>query len=220
MATSTQYTDKLLEFLHQPNLFVISETKTSMVNKFEIAPNDFLDFAEKDLDSNLPHRYVNCLANLKRALDCQIANIFSALGMSDKKMGLEKKMEIIQKLGLVTPRILNKVGKVRNLMEHEFANPDEETVIDMLDVVSLFIAYTDTIMNNYPDEVVVALRNENYEPEGEEIGLKIDSEKKRLTVWSSISDEKLILSPDHQDFFAFMERLIFIRWGIGSNPME
>ncbi|MBK9008666.1 MAG: hypothetical protein IPM31_16980 [Anaerolineae bacterium] len=46
----------------------------------------------------------------------------------------------------------------QNLMEHEFTNPDKETVIDMKDVISLFIAYTDTIMMNFSDEVVVALK--------------------------------------------------------------
>ena len=161
MISSTEYKDQLLKFLSHSDLFVVEETKARMNNKFDIAPNEFLDFAEKDIASNLQHKFVNALANIKRALDSQVSNIFSAFGISDKKMGLERKMEILQKAGSVTPRILNKVNQIRNLMEHEYANPDGETVIDMLDVVSLFIAYTDTIMSNYPEEVVVAWQNED-----------------------------------------------------------
>ncbi|MBK9008047.1 MAG: hypothetical protein IPM31_13780 [Anaerolineae bacterium] len=222
MSNPSGYRDTLLSFLHQPNLFVIEDTKTSMKCPFEISPNHFLSFAENDLASKLPHKYVNALANIKRALDCQVLSIFLSLGMPTKKikkLGLERKLQIIQKLGLVSPRILNKVTAVRNLMEHEFTNPDKETVIDMKDVISLFIAYTDTIMMNFSDEVVVALKNENDEPDSEEVKIYLKPDKHSLEISSNFSPEKIVLSPSDDDFFVFTERLLFIRWGIGTNPL-
>jgi hypothetical protein len=222
MSINTAYRDTLLSFLHQPNLFIIEDTKTSMRYPFEINALHFLDFAEKDIASELPHKYVNALANIKRALDCQVLSIFLALGIPTKKiqkLGLAKKLQIIQKLGLVSPRILNKVTTLRNLMEHEFANPDKETVTDMKDVISLFIAYTNTIMMNFSDEVVVALQDENFEPGAEKVKLLLKPETQSLEISSNFSSEKIVLLPSDDDFYVFAERLLFIRWGIGANPL-
>lgn len=216
------YREDLLAFLHRPNMFVINLTQGSMDCPFDISPNDFLDYAKRDIESNLSHKYVNALANTKRSLDSQLLCVFSSLGLNNRrirKMGLEGKMQILQKMGLVTPRILKKVGEIRNLMEHEFINPSQEFVIDMLDVVSLFVAYTDTMMMNYSTEVTVAIENESYEPGEEFVSLVLDSDQSVLEVSSSFSDEVLRLTPNDDDFYVFAERLLFIRWGIGTNPM-
>lgn len=217
------YRDILLEFLQRPNLFVIEDSKMIMKCPFEITPDQFLDFAENDLTSNLPHKNVNALANIKRALDCQVLSIFISLGIPTKKIkktGLERKLQIIQKLGLASPRILNKITAARNLMEHEFANLNEETVTDMKDVVSLFIAYTDTIMISFPDEIAVALKGENDEPGSEEVRIYLKPAQNTLEISSNFSSEKIALSSKDEDYFVFMERLLFIRWGIGTNPLS
>lgn len=222
MSIKSEFRDTLLNFLHQNNLFVVEDRKTSMKYPFEIDANEFLNFAEADFASELPHKYVNALANIKRALDCQVLSIFLSLGIpvkKFKKMGLERKLQIMQKLGLVSPRILNKVTAIRNLMEHEFTNPDKELVTDMKDVVSLFIAYTNTIMMNFSDEIVVALQDDNFEPGSQEVKLSLNPDKHLLEISSNFSSEKIILSPKDDDFFVFTERLLFIRWGIGTNPL-
>lgn len=222
MQNTNGYRDTLLNFLQQTNLFVTEDAKTSMKCPFEITPNHFLDFAQNDLASSLPHKCVNALANIKRALDCQVLSIFLSLGIPTKKikkMGLERKLQIIQKLGLASPRILNKIADARNLMEHEFANPNEETVTDMKDVVSLFIAYTDAIMISFPNEIAVGLKDENDEPGFEEVRIYLNPSKRLLEISSNFSPEKVSLSPSDEDFFVFMERLLYIRWGIGTNPL-
>ena len=45
---------------------------------FDISPGDFLEYANKDINAKYGHRYVNALANVKRALDCQLDTLLSA----------------------------------------------------------------------------------------------------------------------------------------------
>ena len=214
--------EAILAFLHRPNIFVVELTQRTMECSFGISPSDFIAFAESDINSNLQHKHVNALANAKRALDSQLICIFSALGIGKKRTkrwGIERKMQVLQTLGLVTPRISRRLAEVRNLMEHEFINPCSELVADMVDIISIFIAYTDTIMTNYSTEVTVALENENYEPSEEFVKLTLRPEMERLVVSSSFFNEAFVYTPDNEIFFAFLERLLFIRWGTGINPM-
>ena len=114
---------------------------------FETMPSEFITFAENDLQSNFDHKYINALSNAKRALDCQADRLLKLVGFykeaQDKFWGFPKKLELIQKFEIIAPRILNKINKTRNLMEHQYIKPKPEQVEDFLDVASLFIASTE-----------------------------------------------------------------------------
>lgn len=120
---------------------------------FDITPKDFLDFAELDLTSDLQHKFVNALSNAKRALDCQVICLLDTLGLFEqaekKRWGLPLKIKALKKTGIIAPRILNKINKTRNLLEHEFTNPNSEQVTDFIDVVALFIEGTKRYLVNY-----------------------------------------------------------------------
>ena len=149
----------VLSFLNKPDCYWSSRGHTQIENKFEIKPQDFLSYAEKDLDGNYSHNLINSLSNAKRALDCQVDILLIAFGyysISKKKMwGFPRKVEVIKELGILAPRVLLKINKTRNLMEHHFAKPTLEQVEDFVDIVALFIASTDKFIYDFPDELQI-----------------------------------------------------------------
>ena len=124
---------------------------------FETMPSEFIGFAESDLQSSFDHKYINALSNAKRALDCQADRLLKLFGYykesQDKFWGFPKKLELIQKFEIIAPRVLNKINKTRNLMEHHYIKPKSDQVEDFLDIASLFIASTDHYASNFIDHV-------------------------------------------------------------------
>jgi len=122
-------------------------TQDRLVTNFDISPQDFISFAEIDLTQDYEHKYVNSLSNSKRALDCQLDSLLVSFGyypLSQKQQwSFPKKIDLIKEFGIVAPRVLKKINKQRNLLEHQFVKPEKETVEDFLDITMLFIASTD-----------------------------------------------------------------------------
>ena len=114
---------------------------------FDISPQDFIKYAEIDLSNKYEHNIINALSNSKRALDCQLDTLLFSFGfykISQKEFwNFPKKLILMSELGVIAPRILHKINKQRNLLEHQFIKPPKETVEDFLDIAMLFIASTD-----------------------------------------------------------------------------
>jgi len=112
-----------------------------------VSPNDFLEFAIRDLDSGKEtYHYVNCLSNCKRAIDSQVDLLIKKFGYKkaakQERWNIPKKLEFIGEFGIITPRILNRIITLRNKLEHEFKAPSKREVEDALDVTVLFLSYS------------------------------------------------------------------------------
>ena len=59
----------------------------------------------------------------------------------------------MNELGLVAPRVLKKINKQRNLLEHQFVKPNRESVEDFIDIVMLFIASTERYSSNFYPQI-------------------------------------------------------------------
>lgn len=103
-----------------------------------IAPSEYLEFAEKDLRRGGVRGLVNALSNSKRAIDCQIANLLLALGLSATG-NFPSRVEKLQSLGLIAPRILRKIVQLRNALEHDYHKPTIAQVEDAVDIATLFL---------------------------------------------------------------------------------
>lgn len=151
--------ENIISFLNKPDCYWSSRGHIKIENEFEIKPQDFLSYAEKDLESDYSHNLINSLSNAKRALDCQVDILLIAFGyysISKKKMwGFPRKIEVIKELGILAPRVLLKINRTRNLMEHHFAKPTLEQVEDFVDIVALFIASTDKFVYDFPDDLQI-----------------------------------------------------------------
>jgi len=162
---------------------------------FEIKPKEFLSFAEYDLNNNYGHNLVNALSNIKRAIDCQLDSLLFSFGLYEEsktqKLNFPQKIRWMNSLGIISPRILKKINKKRNLLEHEFVSPSKEAVEDALDISTLFIAYTDKflLLAMYDCEPYHDEKKDSFE-------FKLDYEKKCITVAQRVWDGKAWVRDD------------------------
>lgn len=116
---------------------------------FEIMPRDFLKHAEESLLTKEAGRFINVLTNTKRALDSQIELIIYENGYGDKmkkeNWKFPKKISFLKNRGIIAPRLLEKINKARNQLEHQFVTPKVEETEDALDVVTLFVGYVNAL---------------------------------------------------------------------------
>lgn len=177
----------------------------------QVTPRQYLDFTNKDLLLATDHGYVNALSNAKRAIDCQIFNLLSALGLSATG-NIHKRVERIEDVGILAPRILKKVNKIRNLLEHEFQKPSVEEAEDAVDIATLFVEATDKVFVNFMDSFWIAREGSENRPtiikkNGRTIVLdnelpkipfsdglfvEYDAERKDYGVWGYLNNEEVL----------------------------
>ena len=137
------YFRDLLTLLDHPKAVMDEQIWGKVQKPFPIQPEELLEFARIDLASELGHRHINALSNVKRALDSQVECLLTAFGLNrvahKQRWGFPRKLEVVQKLQIAAPEILNRINHTRNVLEHQFERPTEEEVIDALDTVSIFI---------------------------------------------------------------------------------
>lgn len=162
------------------------------VKFYEICAKDFLQFAMEDYKGNDLRCWVNALGNVKRAIECRVDAILYSHCLYKKsekeKWAFPKKVEVIGQLGIVAPRILKKINKKRNELEHGYIKPTEEDVEDALDIATLFLAYT----NSLEEESIV-----KYGVKKDfEIELKAKEGFVRLTDYKSNTGQKAKIDAD------------------------
>ncbi len=130
-------------------IYGIASITTKHQKASEIGAEDFHRFAIEDSKGRDLRSWVNALGNVKRAIECQIDTLLFIYCLHKKsqkeKWDFPKKIDVIQQLGIVAPRILGKINKKRNELEHGYIKPTKDDVDDALDVAKLFLAYTDGI---------------------------------------------------------------------------
>jgi hypothetical protein len=163
---------------------------------FETTSHDFLKIAEKDLEQNSNHGNINALTNAKRAIDCQVEAIVNVLGLKKEKQ-FPKKIERIKEVGLIAPRILSRLNKIRNMLEHDFITPEREKVEDAVDIAHLFVELSHRIFRQLVFQFAI------YEPCFHKYEIwtnwgpnyllvEFDPENKEFCIKGSI-DEKLLM---------------------------
>lgn len=121
--------------------------------EMEISPLEFLMQAENDFLAGGNASFVNTVTNAKRAISCQMDQLLLTFGYQPYAWNIIKKLENIRALGLLTPAILRKVSKTRNLLEHEYVRPTRNEVEDCLDIATLFVMANVSLFNPFGDEL-------------------------------------------------------------------
>ncbi len=120
-------------------------------NPFEINAEDFLEYAESDLQDDSPKSLINSLGNIKKSIENRIDTLLYSFGYSKKikkeKWNFPRKIKLLQELELMSPKILERINAKRNKLEHSYLRPSKESVEDAFDVASLFIAYTNMFLS-------------------------------------------------------------------------
>jgi hypothetical protein len=125
------------------------DDSTSLDYNFDIEAEEFLRFAEKDLAQGDEHGLVNALSNAKRAIDGQVDKVLGCFGLLSRR-NFPQKMAMLRDMGIIAPRIVNKVVKARNYLEHEYQAPVQEQVEDALDIALLFVTSLDRALSFFP----------------------------------------------------------------------
>lgn len=171
---STLSTNKHLHKVHMIQLDDIKKLKTHNISSNGIiskdkfpTPNTYLQYAIADLHSDpqksssdlhsdpTKRSIVNAVSNAKRALHMQVDLLSEALGIEHMKRpkNFPLKIEFCGKCGIVGKRILKKLNKLRNTVEHNYYVPEREEAEDYVDIVELFINATNKLMYSFPTKV-------------------------------------------------------------------
>lgn len=106
---------------------------------FELMPFDYLEFAEQDLIKDTTSSRIGCVSNLKRATECEMDTLLHILGLKKLVKNFPKKLEFVSNVGLISPRSLDKLNRIRNKMEHEYAVPNLSELEAYFDLASGFV---------------------------------------------------------------------------------
>lgn len=197
--------ESVKEFLSNFDDLILGSTScTDVETSFQIKPRQFLRFAEQDLNGAYEHHLINALSNVKRAIDCQVDSLLVGFGLfeeSGKRFDFPAKVELLNRLGIISPKILEKINRKRNLLEHGYVRPDKDSVEDALDVANLFFAYTDRFLFN-------ALRE--CEPNSTKnakafFDIKLDYKKRRLRLWVPGRKTKKVVGAESEEYLEYLK---------------
>ena len=135
----------------------------------KLTPRMYYDFSVADIENGFDDRSrVNGLSNAKRALHFQVELISSAFGIEKlpykERRNFSNKLQFCRKCGVTGERVLNKLNRIRNLVEHEYHIPTKDELEDFIDIVELFLSATDRFLYSFP----VGLELEAFSTENKE----------------------------------------------------
>lgn len=147
--------DELFKYLNYSNKDYDPEFNELAVDS-KVTPIDYLEFARQDIDVNDSDRSrINAYSNAKRALHFQIDLLIDAFGInSSNNLSFPRKLDLCEKSGITTPKILKKINLLRNKVEHDYLVPEKSEVEDAIDVVELFLNSTNRFFCRFPDNIV------------------------------------------------------------------
>lgn len=109
---------------------------------FKLTARDYLRYVEQELSGPDIQRRINCVTNLKRAAECQVDTFLYTYNLLDlarkRRLGFDKKLEFIERVGLFSSRSLARFNTIRNKVEHEYQEPeipDLEVYFDLVQVL-------------------------------------------------------------------------------------
>ncbi len=135
---------------------------------FELYAFDYLDFAEKRINNIEMYKedseeLINCIAHLKRAVDCQLDTFFYSINLyrtiADRNIKFDKKLDFLKGIGVFSSRSLGRLNTLRNKMEHQYEVPKISDIELYYDLVSAFISVLQgiilTLMQNQDCEYLI-----------------------------------------------------------------
>lgn len=122
-----------------------------------LKPNAYLQDAIDDLNSGNERRNLNnAVRNAKSALHMRVdilCRAFCGGEYFQKNLrNFPKKMDFLESVGIVRPRIIDKINKMRNEIEHEYRDATLEEAEYFIDIVLLFMEATRYLNSRFPCE--------------------------------------------------------------------
>jgi len=131
--------------------------------KFDITPDEFINFAKEDYKADNRKALINALSNSKRAIDSHADSILYNYGYKPKRIerlsnypgiktiideykkesellsGIPLKFKFLQSIGIAPQSVIYRIRKLRNLLEHEYKLPEKQEVLESIEIAEMFI---------------------------------------------------------------------------------
>lgn len=121
---------------------------------------DYLNIAYKIIrEHTAPFELIDCVSNLKRAIDHRIKKIASDYQFkSMSKVGLtQDNLQKFEILGLAKPAIIKTITSIRNVLEHQFKDPPSlDRCSELADFTWYFLKSTDSVCRDVPDSFILS----------------------------------------------------------------
>jgi|CXWL01.1.fsa_nt_gi hypothetical protein len=201
--------------------YVSSSSDEPFKLPFELLPKDFLQYAEADLVNKGKHAAVNSIGNIKRAIDCRVDSLlvlFAMYGIAKREnWNFPRKVKFLKEIGVLAPRILERINTKRNKLEHEYRLLSHTETEDAFDIASLFIDSTNVFLMRsfsdfewesvYPDESTSWVRIE--------LKQKSDCFKIEYIKQRQLAVRFKISNTDQEEFFPLLkEWILAVRRGV------
>lgn len=205
-------------------ILIPSGGSDGFISKFEIDPKCFLKYAKEDLLTGEGKGEINALSNAKRAIDCQIDEVFCRFGINYQKIptaiesfvgfyefqdDISYKLKIIQALNLAPGFIIGKARTLRNKLEHFYKVPTKNEVKDAIDIADLFIRTVDGIFRSQINEFYITDQTNFIEDYDFTNGyaIEFDPEKRILNINEHINGKrtrKVSMTINDPEFYGFI----------------
>jgi hypothetical protein len=117
-------------------------------NTYPSEPQDFLDYAEADLQEGSSRGLVNSVSNSKRAIDLQTSILLSHIYPSNFKV--KRKLDLLRDLGVAAPKIIEEIRTLRDKLDHAYERPSLEQATRAYQIASLFVDATARLCVLFP----------------------------------------------------------------------
>lgn len=132
------------------------------------SPEMYLQFARSDLRRTYRRNRVNAFSNAKRALHLQIDVLTDAFGLKalpeKERRSFPQRLDFLSRCGVVAPKILKRLNRLRNMVQHDYYIPERQETEDFLDVVELFLASSQAIRTSFPYQTHFGWRHRTRSP--------------------------------------------------------
>lgn len=185
----------------------------ALIVPYQVNPTQYLKFAKADLSEQIESRsLVNAVSNAKRALHLRVDIITDALGFKCAKLknNFPTKMSFCEDCGVSGRRIITKINRFRNVVEHDYYVPTQEECEDFVDVTELFLISTTDLSHSFPRSVTLASKEleELYGQARYRLSISLPPSKGVISVFAKELDENFKLV--HQEAEKVFEK--YNRW--------
>ena len=196
------------------------EGSAGILPNFELGARDYLKYAELALKSRDSLSLINCVSNLKRAVDCQIDTFFSIINLYDsikeKNLKVERKLDFIERIGLFSARSLAKLNTIRNKMEHDYSIPDVVEIEFYFELVEALIRSLEMAVTllMWHSEITFRIQDEISNEEMGQFMIKYKFKQKVPCIhvdWNCGEErESLVISSKEYEVFTYFFKMFFI----------
>lgn len=124
---------------------IVGRFEAELTDSIQVAPREFLEWAEKDLSAGDKRGRGNALGNIKKSLHSRIDQIIGKTHVrftkdwNPKQASTEQKLDVLRQLGIHHDGIVDILTSVRNEYEHAYVLPSARVLKAHLHAAQLWI---------------------------------------------------------------------------------